>query len=168
MQRIRAALRAEDGVSAAIVAIVFGSLLTAVLLTLVGDLGQAYVERRELQNGADAAALAAAANCAEATIAGRTPNLACGTVGDATSSVSPYSVANANAADGKTAITQLCAKVAGVAVNAAACDDTAFTTCKTVPTGLSSGSAPTGRRAIFSRKGLSPGSAMMPRAWKSS
>ena len=137
MARLRALLRAEDGVSAAIVAIVFGSLLTGALLTLVGDLGQAYVERRELQNGADAAALSGATNCAEAMVAGRVPLLPCGAVGDATSEVSPFSLANANASDGLHAITQLCAKNNGTAVDVAACSDAAFSSCLAVPTGSS-------------------------------
>ena len=58
-------LRRDDrGVVAAIVAIAIGSGLLLGMVALVIDVGQIYQERAELQNGADAAALAVAKSCA--------------------------------------------------------------------------------------------------------
>jgi len=61
-------LRNDDGSIAIIVAIVMVVLLG--MATLVVDVGRLYVERRQLQNGADAAALAVAVDCAHGSCAG--------------------------------------------------------------------------------------------------
>jgi len=54
----------ERGVVAAIVAILLGTGVLLGMGALVIDVGQIYQERAELQNGADAAALAVAESCA--------------------------------------------------------------------------------------------------------
>jgi len=56
--------RDERGVVAAIVAILLGAGVLTGMCALVIDVGQIYQERAELQNGADAAALAVAKSCA--------------------------------------------------------------------------------------------------------
>ena len=56
--------RDERGVVAAIVAILLGTGVLLGMGALVIDVGQIYQERAELQNGADAAALAVAKSCA--------------------------------------------------------------------------------------------------------
>jgi Putative Flp pilus-assembly TadE/G-like len=56
--------RDERGVVAVIVAILLGTGVLTGICALVIDVGQIYQERAELQNGADAAALAVAKSCA--------------------------------------------------------------------------------------------------------
>jgi Flp pilus assembly protein TadG len=63
MRRLRKALRGERGASAVLVAILILPLVGVAGLAV--DVGVLYVERSQLQNGADAAALAVAANCAK-------------------------------------------------------------------------------------------------------
>lgn len=59
---MRRLIHDEDGATAVIIAIVLAAIIG--VLALVADAGAIYVERRELQNGADAAALAIAEDCA--------------------------------------------------------------------------------------------------------
>nr|WP_289009401.1 pilus assembly protein TadG-related protein [uncultured Thermomonospora sp.] len=64
----RPRFRRDRGDGGAIVvgfALLMSSLVVVGMLALVVDVGQLYVEREELQNGADAAALAAARSCAQ-------------------------------------------------------------------------------------------------------
>lgn len=77
-------LRQEDGAVAIIVAIAMVVLLGAAAFTV--DVGAMYAERAQLQNGADAAALAVAQNCAAG---------ACGDV-----NTTAQNLANLNANDG--------------------------------------------------------------------
>lgn len=63
MRRVRGA-GSERGAVAVLVAVVLGSGVMVGLGSIVIDAGQAYSERAQLQNGADAAALAVAARCA--------------------------------------------------------------------------------------------------------
>jgi Flp pilus assembly protein TadG len=73
------------------------AIMIVVLLgmgAIVVDFGQLYVERRELQNGADAAALAVAQDCAG------------GDCRDETATARTY--ANDNARDGKAGIGDVC------------------------------------------------------------
>jgi Flp pilus assembly protein TadG len=60
-------LSEEDGATAVIVALMLTALAGFAALTI--DVGRMYVEVRELQNGADAAALAVAQDCAEGNCA---------------------------------------------------------------------------------------------------
>jgi len=96
---IRTRLRRDD--SGAV--LLLTSIMMVVLLgmgALVIDVGRFYVERRELQNGADAAALAVAQDCAG------------GSCGGATATARTY--ANANARDGKAGIGELCGSGPGL------------------------------------------------------
>jgi hypothetical protein len=63
MRRMIAALRKERGATAALFAIMLVPLMGVMAISL--DVGALYVERGQLQNGADAAALAVAADCAD-------------------------------------------------------------------------------------------------------
>jgi hypothetical protein len=89
MRRLR---HDERGVSAVITAIVLVSLMLPVCLITI-DVGRVYAERRQLQNGADAAALAVAQSCAS-------------TSGCDTSYAAKY--ANPNANDGTEAVLEVC------------------------------------------------------------
>lgn len=67
MQQLVAALRREHGASAVLVAILMVPLLGFAAISL--DVGSLYVERGQLQNGADAAALGIAQACSRGTAA---------------------------------------------------------------------------------------------------
>lgn len=84
-------LRTDDGASAVFVMIVIAVLVGFGAWSI--DVGAIYQERRELQNGADAAALAAAQDCAE-----RLGSAACASHTDASlvSFATSYADANAN------------------------------------------------------------------------
>lgn len=86
-------LRSDDGAVAIIVALLTATVFLAVG-ALVVDAGQLYAEKRELQNGADAGALAIAYQCAKSGLA------TCTATKDATAA----GYANANATDGKAAV----------------------------------------------------------------
>lgn len=91
------------------VVLVWVALMLTTLLgvgALVIDLGALYVERRELQNGADAAALAVAQSCSSGS---------CGSPG-----AMAKQYADLNAKDGSSAVDQVC----GVAPGLAACAGT--------------------------------------------
>jgi Flp pilus assembly protein TadG len=90
---IRSRLRRDDaGATLLVVAIMMTVLLG--MGALVIDVGKLYVERRELQNGADAGAFAVAQDCAK------------GACGPATSTAQTY--ANDNAGDHKAGIKEVC------------------------------------------------------------
>lgn len=91
------AVRDESGAVAVIVALLLVALLG--IAALVIDIGALHAEKRDLQNGADAAALAVAGDCAR------------GDCGDFNGTASQYS--NANAKD-------LLSDVAGVVIDVAA------------------------------------------------
>ena len=78
--------------------LVWVALMLVVLLgigALVIDVGALYAERRELQNGADAAALAVATDCAEGNC-------------DATKSATADDVRRQNANDGAANVDEVC------------------------------------------------------------
>ena len=90
-------LRDDEGAFA----VLFALLLTFVLfglITITVDVGAVYAESRQLQNAADATAVAGAADCAAA---------ACTSTGEQTNA-SLVGLANANANDGATAIDEVC------------------------------------------------------------
>ncbi len=96
---IRSRIRRDDAGAT----IVLVSLMMVVLLgmgALVVDVGQLYAERRELQNGADAAALAVAQDCAG------------GDCRDETTTADTY--ADDNAHDGKAAVDEVCGSGPGL------------------------------------------------------
>ena len=86
--------RDERGAVAVIVALMLGTGVLTGIGALVIDVGQIYQERAELQNGADAAALAVAKSCATGTCA---PTLS-----------AQYANENASALTGKTAASTVC------------------------------------------------------------
>lgn len=92
-----ARVRRDDGAVSTIVAILAASGLLLGIGALVVDVGQIFAERRQLQNGADAAALALAQDCAA--------DVDCdAAAGTATSQV----YADANARDGATGVDNVC------------------------------------------------------------
>ncbi len=97
-QRVRRLRAARDrGAVTALVAILFSTGVIIAMLALVVDVGSMMWERRQLQNGADAATLALAQDCASkrATCDPATPGL--------------KQLADANAADGFGGIQRVCA-----------------------------------------------------------
>jgi Flp pilus assembly protein TadG len=88
--------RDDGGAVATLVAVLLGSGVLLGMAALTVDVGQVYAERRQVQNGADAAALAVAAACATSA--------SCDT---STAGVA-RSMANENANDATTAVTSVC------------------------------------------------------------
>jgi Flp pilus assembly protein TadG len=102
MQRVHSAVqraRDEDGAVTAIVAILISLGVLLGSSAFVVDTGRSHLERRVVQNAADAAALAVAQDCAE-----RRP--ACATADAAMSDAETF--ANANSPDNATAVRALC------------------------------------------------------------
>jgi Flp pilus assembly protein TadG len=93
--------RDDSGSIAIVVAIVMVVLLG--FATMVVDVGSLYAERRQLQNGADSAALAVAIDCAKTTCAGSSTALA-----------TAAQHANANANDGTATVSQVCGTAPGL------------------------------------------------------
>lgn len=89
-----------------LVGVLLGSGVLIPTAALVVDVGSIYVERGELQNGADAAAVAVAKGC----VAGKCVN----GLDLVAQTSSAKKMANANASDKKTAVTQVCGKWAGL------------------------------------------------------
>jgi Flp pilus assembly protein TadG len=104
MRRLRA-VRAgrERGAVAVLIAILLGSGVLLTCGALVVDVGGAYAERAQLQNGADSAALATANACAVSTTA---------CTGSTDASTAAGWFANANANDGTSALTAVCGHAA--------------------------------------------------------
>ena len=116
----------ESGAVASLVAILFGTGVLLGLGALVIDTGSLLYERRQLQNGADAAALAIAKTCAKA------PLSAPCAAPDITNTPSPsplVALAGANAADQKSDIASVCGSAALWAANPGAFP----TVCATLP-----------------------------------
>jgi Flp pilus assembly protein TadG len=90
--------RDERGVIGVLVAMMFGAGVLTGMGALVIDAGQLFQERAELQNGADAAALAVAKSCATGTCAAAA----------ATTLAAQYANANASALTGNTAASVVC------------------------------------------------------------
>ncbi|MEW6154985.1 MAG: pilus assembly protein TadG-related protein [Actinomycetota bacterium] len=83
--------RSEDGATLVLVAVL--AVTVMIMAAFVIDVGALLQERRELQNGADAAALAVAQSCAASTTTGE-----CATDASAALAAAPY--ADGNALDG--------------------------------------------------------------------
>ncbi len=108
LTRLRARAPQGDGGAAAIVAILLSSGVLFGMAALTVDVGQIYSERRQLQNGADAAVLAVAQDAAVDC-----DPLAC----SATDRAQEY--ASANAVDDESAVREVCG---GGWAGVAACD----------------------------------------------
>lgn len=103
----------ETGAVAMLVAILLGTGVLLGLGAIVIDTGSLLYERRQLQNGADAAALSVAKTCALADQAGGL----CAAPGSSDPTL--VGLAGANAADQKSDIASVCGSPALVAVNSA-------------------------------------------------
>jgi Flp pilus assembly protein TadG len=95
---------AERGAVATVVAVLLAGGVLLGSLALVVDVGQLYVEREELQSGADAAALAVAKACA-------TGGEDCASVTAIGATAQRY--ADANAADGVSDVVDVCGRLPG-------------------------------------------------------
>jgi hypothetical protein len=140
MRRLRGA---DDGAIAVIVAVCMVVLLG--FLAFVVDIGRLYAERRQLQNGADAASLAVALDCARGSCAGTLSAMSTAT-----------GEANANANDGATTVTQVC----GTGPGLSACSPTAPQAawdCPALPSYASSA-----KYALVRTQTLSNGSGVIP------
>jgi hypothetical protein len=96
--------RRDEGAVVAIVAVLMGSAVMFALSAVVVDIGQIYVEREQLQSGAEAAAMSVARRCLVGTVSCANP----------TSIAQQY--ANANANDGISAVTMVCGRGGGLTV----------------------------------------------------
>jgi len=97
MRRLTSPRRPDDaGAVATVVAILLGGGVLLGMAAVSVDVGQLYAERRQVQNGADAAALAVAVSCASSTTC------------DTSTSGQARSIANANANDAATAVLSVC------------------------------------------------------------
>ena len=124
MRRVRAG-RSDRGAVAAIVATVLASGMVVALGALVIDTGQAYFERAQLQNGADAAALAVARACAHG------PSY-CDTTTTSTSVAG--AAANQNAKDQTSTVTVVCGRDPFAKLPACAAPDPSLKlSCGTAP-----------------------------------
>jgi Flp pilus assembly protein TadG len=114
----------DEGAVALIVAMLFGFGVVLGMAALTVDVGNLYSERRQLQNGADAAALAvaqdAARNCSTGSCAPMTRAL---------------SYANANAKDGASAVVEVCGTGWAAVTSCSAQSTPAITQCPAVPGG---------------------------------
>jgi Flp pilus assembly protein TadG len=137
--------RDEKGAISVIVAILMVALIG--FGAIVIDVGSLYAERRQLQNGADSAALAVAIDCAQGSCNGAaTP------MGTATTN------ANANANDNATTVTQVC----GTATGLTACSPTAPIAGWDCPAVPASGPLSTAKYVMVRVQTLRSGSALMP------
>ncbi|GGN09560.1 hypothetical protein GCM10009721_41820 [Terrabacter tumescens] len=126
----------EHGAVAVIVSVLVAAGVVMGSLAISVDIGQIMSERRQLQNGADAAAMALAAMCAESG------NASC--AADSASSYNPAAtavkpLANFNAKDGLSSIASICAaNVAGFTDTCApaAADAGNLGKCNPLPTGF--------------------------------
>jgi Flp pilus assembly protein TadG len=112
---LRPLRRNQRGGVAVLVAVLLGGGVLVGMGAMVVDVGQLYSERAQLQNGADAAAIAVGMSCARGTCQ---PSLAAG-------------YANANAADGAANVNQVCG--AGTALTPCSATSGAITDCPPLP-----------------------------------
>ncbi len=113
----------DDGAVTALVAVLLGFGVLVGMAAIVIDVGAIHAERRELQNGADAAAFAIAQDCAtgDACNAGTA-------VGD------PSQVyADANAKDSRSGVTSVCGNSSRFPLPGCAPPSTAWTDCGPLP-----------------------------------
>jgi Flp pilus assembly protein TadG len=113
--------RGDQGAAVILVAIVLAVGMISGLLALVADVGQLYAERRVVQNGADAAALAVAQRSAE---------LPAGAIPGADAQVLARGMADANSPDAVTSVQSVCGTDG---LDACPALSTAWTDCQSVP-----------------------------------
>jgi Flp pilus assembly protein TadG len=117
--------RDERGAVGVLVAVLFAGGVLLGLGAMVIDVGQLYQERAELQNGADAAALAVAKSCATGV---------CSASG-ALTTAGTYASENASVLTGGTEAASVCGSGAGDTLTACGTPGTAMTSCPPNPTG---------------------------------
>ena len=109
MHRLTNHSRSERGAVAIIVAMLFGFGVMAGAAALTIDVGNINADRRQLQNGADAAVLSAAQDCVKSVCPDPSPTT--GTVAQKAQAQTNYdrlgTLANINAADGATKIARV-------------------------------------------------------------
>jgi len=116
-------LRREDrGAVATIVAVLAAGGVLLGMGALVIDVGQLYAERAELQNGADAAALAVASGCAKGAAS-------C----DPSTTGTARSYANGNAKDGTSAVSLVCGNNGAGTLPGCPASTAAMTSCPPAP-----------------------------------
>jgi Flp pilus assembly protein TadG len=105
MFKLRVERRADDRGAIAVMTAIVGSVVLVGSAALALDVGQLYSERRQLQNGADAAAIAIAQSCARGLADAAAP---CNTgLGAA--------LVNGNALDGRSQVSRICGTAPGLA-----------------------------------------------------
>jgi Flp pilus assembly protein TadG len=124
LARVRGEVPSDEGAVALIVAMLFGLGVILGMAALTVDVGSLYSERRQLQNGADAAALAVAQDAALNCSTG-----ACVPITRATS------YANANSADGASAVVEVCGTGWAALGGCSGQSTPAITQCPAVPGG---------------------------------
>jgi Flp pilus assembly protein TadG len=146
-KHLTAALRPrnDEGAIATIVAILLAGGVLMGILALSVDVGQLYAERRQLQNGADAAVLAVAQDCA----AGRT----CDAGTSAASMAGRY--ANANAKDNVSQVTNVCGR-GRTSLAACAAPSTSIYDCPALP------ASPTNFAQVRTATLMTNGSTLLP------
>ena len=128
LARRLSALRDDGGrgAIAVIVAVLIGSGVLLGVAALVADVGQLYQNRAELQNGADAAALAVAKSCANGTCPASLPA--------ASTIATPLAAANASKlTGGKANVTSVCGANGAVGVGSGTCSFAAKSVCPPNP-----------------------------------
>ncbi len=123
MLRVRLSPGRDNGAVSVLVAVLLGAGVLLGMGALVIDVGAIHAERRELQNGADAAALAIAQECAK----GVTCN-----VGTAASDPSRV-YANANAKDSLADVKSVCGNSSKFALPSCSTPSSAWTDCGPLP-----------------------------------
>ena len=116
----------EEGAIAIIAAVLFGLGVLLAMAALTIDVGSIYAERRQLQNGADSAALAVAQDAATL----------CST-GACVPSSRAQTYANANSGDGVSAVLEICGAGWSAVPGCTTQSTPALTQCPTVPSGYS-------------------------------
>jgi Flp pilus assembly protein TadG len=114
----------EDGVIAVMVAVLFGLGVVLGMAALTVDVGTIYSERRQLQNGADAAALAVAQDAAKN----------CST-GICVPSSRAQTYANNNSGDGVSSVVEICGAGWSAVSGCSTQTTPAITQCPSVPAG---------------------------------
>ena len=135
----------DSGAVAVIVAIVLVALLG--VAAIVVDVGSLYAERRQLQNAADAAALAVAIDCARTSCAGSSSAM-----------TTAAAQANANSNDNATTVTQIC----GTAPGLSPCVPSAPIAKWDCPAAPSSGILASAPYVLVRTQTLNKGTSLMP------
>jgi Flp pilus assembly protein TadG len=114
----------DRGAAAALVAVLLSGGVLLGMAALSVDVGQLYAERRQVQNGADAAALAVAMGCAASTRC------------DTSTTGTARTLADANANDGATVVQGVCGRGRGTLPACGTAGSGSLTECPAPPSGV--------------------------------